>query len=395
VWRSGKIGTLGAGAPSTCTPLTAPVETSWTSKEAETACAAAFSYFLGHMGKEGGDFDDDMSALRIMHAILEVMQWAGAALPGGDASSGWGVAHMKRKLSLAAGGVLEEKWDHCPISPGDFSAGAGWKGRNMQIAEVVALHVRFADNPVETVELLTTEHLMQVESGRGAGARRALESHPSLSSATLPVWYRVLHEELGREWDGIVAEALALQRGRTRADPSKVEALAQRSAGAVKACSRLVQIVKLHESKLAVQAAAVKHAGRFIELFMKSLAFWEDHWNEHKERFTGMVKELQKGTRLLQVICCEGKSRKERVMVTKVPGLKRTLERFIFRMKAFFHGTDLVNNFWMGNLKHKNLRGEEVASQAEPGYSDEEEGEEEEGEGEEEDGPNSADEADN
>jgi hypothetical protein len=31
------------------------------------------------------------------------------------------------------------------------------QGRNMQIAEVVALHVRFADNPVETVELLTTE----------------------------------------------------------------------------------------------------------------------------------------------------------------------------------------------------------------------------------------------
>lgn len=117
----------------------------------------------------------------------------------------------------------------------------------------------------------------------------------------------------------------------------------------------------------------------------QALGFWEKHWGEHEPDFLAMMKDLQKGTRILQAICCEGKSRKDRATVTKVPALKRTLERFIFRMKAFFHGTEHFGNFWVGNLKHKNLRGEEVASQAEPDVSDaemEEEEDEEEAEDE-------------
>ena len=66
-----------------------------------------------------------------------------------------------------------------------------------------------------------------------------------------------------------------------------------------------------------------------------------------------MVSQIQKATRILQVLSCEGKKLKDAALVSRVPALKRSLERFIFRMKEFFHGTDLVDCFWMGNLKHK------------------------------------------
>lgn len=74
-----------------------------------------------------------------------------------------------------------------------------------------------------------------------------------------------------------------------------------------------------------------------------------------RDTFASMISQLQKATRTLQILSCEGKKHKDASVVSRIPLLKRTMERFIFRMKAFFHGTDLVDKFWMGNLKHKVL----------------------------------------
>jgi hypothetical protein len=49
--------------------------------------------------------------------------------------------------------------------------------------------------------------------------------------------------------------------------------------------------------------------------------------------------------------------------VFQVPAVKRTMERFVFRVKLLTHGTDVGDSFWMGNLKHKDLKGREVPSQ--------------------------------
>lgn len=38
-----------------------------------------------------------------------------------------------------------------------------------------------------------------------------------------------------------------------------------------------------------------------------------------------------------QVLCAEGKSRKALPVTAKVPQVKRTLERFVLQIKAFFH----------------------------------------------------------
>jgi Fanconi anemia group D2 protein len=50
-------------------------------------------------------------------------------------------------------------------------------------------------------------------------------------------------------------------------------------------------------------------------------------------------------------------------MVGKAPATKRSLERFIFEMKAFFHELGQQDVFWLGNLKHRDLSGNCVGSQ--------------------------------
>ena len=50
-------------------------------------------------------------------------------------------------------------------------------------------------------------------------------------------------------------------------------------------------------------------------------------------------------------------------LVGKAPATKRSLERFIFEMKAFFHELGQQDVFWVGNLKHRDLSGNCVGSQ--------------------------------
>ena len=68
----------------------------------------------------------------------------------------------------------------------------------------------------------------------------------------------------------------------------------------------------------------------------------------------------QTSTRVLQHICAHGKVQQEKRMVKSVPYLKKNLERIIFKVKAMLDNHGCLSAFWLGNLKHRNLQGEEV-----------------------------------
>ena len=91
-------------------------------------------------------------------------------------------------------------------------------------------------------------------------------------------------------------------------------------------------------------------------------------------------------------------------MARIVPGIKRTLEEFILRVKVVLQVNDCVDLFWVGNLKNRTISGqivepkkaetsdsseeEEGTAQEEEGSADGEEGsaDEEEGAAEEQEG---------
>ena len=94
------------------------------------------------------------------------------------------------------------------------------------------------------------------------------------------------------------------------------------------------------------------------------------------------MRELQRVTKVLQVVAAESKTRKDLAIASRVPALKRALEKLVWRCKVMFKDGE---EFWMGNLKHKNLQGDQVCSQAyeeeayaEDGYDDEGDDDEEE-----------------
>ena len=76
-----------------------------------------------------------------------------------------------------------------------------------------------------------------------------------------------------------------------------------------------------------------------------------------------LIKHVQPSTRLLQTHCTSVKQRMATGAAAAIPKLKRQLEELIFTVKVILKENDCAEGFWMGNLKHKNSKGEEVSSQ--------------------------------
>ena len=76
---------------------------------------------------------------------------------------------------------------------------------------------------------------------------------------------------------------------------------------------------------------------------------------------TDSLKQMQLGTRILQHACAEAKARKLAAITRLVPKVKRSLEQFVHTARVLLaelpSGSFSVS---IGNLKHKNLQGEEV-----------------------------------
>ncbi|KAL0914420.1 hypothetical protein M5K25_014765 [Dendrobium thyrsiflorum] len=125
----------------------------------------------------------------------------------------------------------------------------------------------------------------------------------------------------------------------------------------------LVNLCKAHD-KVAMHAMAVKYGGKYVDLFLKAFDFLQAQFQSHNELIIQMFKEFQKATRVIQALCSEAKGSKRTMVTSKVPATKRSMEKFLFHVKALLHNNSSSGcTFWMGNLKHKNLYGQVVSSQ--------------------------------
>lgn len=84
---------------------------------------------------------------------------------------------------------------------------------------------------------------------------------------------------------------------------------------------------------------------------------------EHGSEINDIIKEVQRGTRLLQTICAEAKAKKMLNVARLVPGAKKILEGFLCQMKVVAVMTKQEAALWVGNLKHKDMQGNVVSSQ--------------------------------
>jgi len=89
--------------------------------------------------------------------------------------------------------------------------------------------------------------------------------------------------------------------------------------------------------------------------------------SKDRDKVILLFKTVQQSTRSLQIICNHLKysSGASSVSTTIIPNLKKTLESLIFRVKEILSKSGCSNAFWMGNLKHRDLEGQELSSQVE------------------------------
>ena len=169
-----------------------------------------------------------------------------------------------------------------------------------------------------------------------------------LQRETVPIWFNGLFESLFETFQNSLAN---LMRRWSDSDFDELHEQAN-------LFSRLVNLAKV-QSVDAIQRSIVGYGQKFLDAMLKHGDGLQRQHKGEREQLFKVLKQLQKGIKILHVICSECKTQKASALASKVPAMKRTIERFVWKCRIIFHD----DAFELGNLKHKNLKGEVLLSQ--------------------------------
>ncbi|KAI3747499.1 hypothetical protein L6452_09958 [Arctium lappa] len=264
-------------------------------------------------------------------------------------------ATLGSKLSSSAQKLLSHDW-HNDVEN-------GWKGKGEMVQKIVHIYLKNCESTSQSLEELACSILPTVSSSSRTTAEEYSHGFTTLCSSTFAVWYRELHEQNLTILRMLVKEAGQINKSRANSQPKEVQLLMEKLHRSVNVVVSLINLCRTHD-KITVRTMAVKYGGKFVDSFLKVFEFLENHFQGHKPLIIQLFKDFQKGTRTIQTLCSEAKGLKQTSITSKIPATKRSLEHFLFCVKALLHSSSNGCTFWMGNLKHKNLIGEVVSSQA-------------------------------
>lgn len=118
--------------------------------------------------------------------------------------------------------------------------------------------------------------------------------------------------------------------------------------------------------------AALKGGQTFVSSITKKIPLFTRNWDEHSSEIIEVLKTTQTGTRQLQLICSHVKRTRNAGLSTKVPGVKKTLETLIYRVKALFHQKGMNRAFMQGVLKKRLIDGS-IEKEVQSGEEEDEE----------------------
>ncbi|XP_021624026.1 Fanconi anemia group D2 protein homolog isoform X3 [Manihot esculenta] len=256
-------------------------------------------------------------------------------------------------LGTSAQKLLQHKWD-------DMSLENGWKNKGEIMQKILFIYMENSESKSDLLDELACSILPEVPSCKTM-TEHDNHGFSTLCNETFAMWYRVMHEENLAILNSLVKDVILRKTG-AGVQLEMVENHLIKIQRSVNVVVSLVSTCRTHD-KVIVRAMAVKYGGKFVDSFLKVFEFLQAHFRTHSEIIIQLVKELQKATRTIQTLCSEAKGSKQIAITSKIPPTKRSIERFLFHVKALLHTTPTACTFWMGNLKHKNLRGEVVSSQ--------------------------------
>jgi hypothetical protein len=125
----------------------------------------------------------------------------------------------------------------------------------------------------------------------------------------------------------------------------------------------LCHLSKIWETNKRIHKSCLLFSSKYMDKLLKIMPQLSKRFASDRDQIVEILQKMQKGTRILQILCLHCKSTKDPTLINAIPSLKKNLERVIFNVKSILEAHRCLKALWMGNLKTKNLRGEEISSQ--------------------------------
>ncbi|XP_051122489.1 uncharacterized protein LOC127245545 isoform X2 [Andrographis paniculata] len=145
--------------------------------------------------------------------------------------------------------------------------GSSLKANGEMIQKILRIYLgNFKASP-DLLNELACSILSQVSSSE-ISSDNDNQTFPILSSATMTVWYRVLHEENISTLNNLVREIALVEKPRGGAKVENVQKLLNKLLQSVSVVVTLVNMCR-NNDKVSVHAMAVKYGGKYIDCFLK------------------------------------------------------------------------------------------------------------------------------
>ncbi|XP_068172389.1 Fanconi anemia group D2 protein isoform X2 [Antennarius striatus] len=268
-------------------------------------------------------------------------------------------AYREKKASVAKS-FLCQVW---VTATGEKERGSKF---NEALHSLLRIYLEHVEDILKAVEEIAGEGIPELVN---TSKDESCSSWPTLSRQTFLVFYKVLMVELEKAARRIPAYKTS-DDNEARSEKLLTWNLAVRDFFI------LVNLVKMFDSR-AVLNVCLKNGRLFLESFLKlGMPLLDNSFKKHKEDVQSLLKTLQLSNRQLQHMCGHSKIRQDTSLTNHVPAIKKSLEQFLCRVRAMLTLNNCQEAFWMGNLKNRNLKGEEILSQR--SQESEDDGDEEE-----------------
>uniref|UniRef100_A0A671UW42 FA complementation group D2 n=1 Tax=Sparus aurata TaxID=8175 RepID=A0A671UW42_SPAAU len=255
-------------------------------------------------------------------------------------------AYREQTASLAKH-FLSQEW---VTASGERERGSKF---NEVLHSVLSIYLEHVDDVIKAVEEITGEGIRELLS---ASKNESSSSWPTLNRQTFLVFYKVLMAELEKATRKIPPVKIC------DSSETQSEKLLKWNL-AVRVFHMLLNLVKVFDSRLVLNVC-LKYGRLFLETFLKlAMPLLDNSFKRHKEDVQNLLKTFQLSTRQLHHMCGHSKNSQDMSLTNHVPALKKSLELFVYRVKAMLTLHNCQEAFWIGNLKNRNLKGEEILSQ--------------------------------
>ncbi|KAK9529071.1 hypothetical protein VZT92_013188 [Zoarces viviparus] len=224
---------------------------------------------------------------------------------------------------------------------------------NEALHTLLRIYLEHVDDVLKAVEEITGVGIPELIN---ASKDESSASWPTLNRHTFLVFYKVLMAELEKAIRKIPAGKVS---DNTEAQSEKLLTWTL----AVKNLHVLVDLVKVFDSR-PVLNVCLKYGRLFLESFLKlGMPLLDNSFKRHMEDVQDLLKTFQLSTRQLHHMCGHSKIQQDTSLTNHVPALKKSLELFVYRVKAMLSLNNCQEAFRIGNLKNRNLKGEEILTQ--------------------------------